>query len=441
MDNMSEIKWQVRSELIVYRAADSAVLLLETPTGWVLPCAELPERVWIRPGAALNQWVAAQLGMATITLNCASFTVDREGHREETTFVMEVRGGDVPQNGRFFPLATLPDIPQQTLLQNCLQELATPPALRPLWLTPGWFDEAATWITAELTSLGYTLTGAVEQVSNWVLSAVLRAPTTAGAVYFKAVADMPLFVNEPVMVQKLARLFPHNLPHPLAIEPDKRWMLMTDFGTDVGEGDASLETLIKMVQEFGRIQAQLVPQVAELLQMGCLDRRLARLAEQLDELLADEETLQGIETAEIAKLRHLSPRLKQVMAELAAYHIPQTLMHGDLHLGNVALRDKKMLFFDWTDACITHPFMDMMVIYEEPDEAKRTQLRDAYLQEWTAFEPMERLLAAWKLVESLWPLHQAISYQYILANLEDVPRKGFGKVVSAYLELVVKSFD
>ncbi len=435
-------KWQVVSELILYRPMDSAVLLLSTSAGWVLPQAKLAERVWIRPEMTLNEWVMTQFHIQAVTLYCASLKVDRQEHQEETRFVMEVRGGEGPENGRFFTpdeLLLFPASEQRSFLETCLAELhGVPPAQRPPWLCPGWFDEAAAWMQAKLADLGYVIKGEIEQINNWVLSSVLRVATDRGTVYLKAVVDMPLFVNEPVMVQALAPFLPGNLPHPLAIEPVKRWMLMSDFGKPIGR-NAPLETLVMMVQEFGRIQARLSYQVDTLWQIGCLDRRLARLAEQLTGLLADEQALQGMETAEIDNLRHHVAHLQAVMAELATYHIPSTLMHGDLHLDNVALYEGQMLFFDWTDACITHPFMDMMVIYEEPDESRRTHMRDAYLQQWTAFEPMERLLQAWQLVESLWPLHQAVSYQSIMANLEEVPRQGFGKVIPYYLNLAAKT--
>lgn len=434
-------KWQAVSELVLYRSTDSAVLLLSTSAGWVLPEVKLTERVWIRPESVLNEWVMTQLHMRAITLYCAWLNVDRTAHREETVFVMEVTEEAGVENGRFFTLdelLLLPPFEHCDLVETCLVELrGSPPAQRPPWLHPGWFDEAAAWMREQLAGLGYVIQGDIEQINNWVLSSVLRVATDRGYVYLKAVVDMPLFVNEPVMVQALAQLLPGNLPHPLAIEPVKRWMLMSDFGKPIGR-NAPLETLAEMVQEFGRIQVRLSYQVDTLWQIGCLDRRLVRLAEQLTGLLADERALQGMETAEIDNLHRHIPHWQAAMAELATYHIPPTLMHGDLHLDNAALREGQMLFFDWTDACVTHPFMDMMVIYEEPDESRRTHLRDVYLQQWTAFEPMERLLQVWRLVGSLWPLHQAVSYQLIMANLEEVPRQGFGKVIPYYLNLAAQ---
>jgi aminoglycoside phosphotransferase (APT) family kinase protein len=97
-------------------------------------------------------------------------------------------------------------------------------------------------------------------------------------------------------------------------------------------------------------------------------------------------------------------------------------VHGDLHGGNTAIRDGTPIFFDWTDVCLSHPFLDLMtLLYEE--EAVEVRLRDAYLALWTDYEPPERLLAAWTLARPLCALHQAVSYQAIMASLEARTRR------------------
>ena len=103
---------------------------------------------------------------------------------------------------------------------------------------------------------------------------------------------------------------------------------------------------------------------------------------------------------------------------LAAYAVPPTIVHGDLHLSNVAQGPRSYLFFDWTDACIAHPFVDMISIFQEEEGALRDRLRDAYLSEWTPSEPAEHLRRAWQLAEPPGALHHAISYRSIVANLE-----------------------
>ena len=82
------------------------------------------------------------------------------------------------------------------------------------------------------------------------------------------------------------------------------------------------------------------------------------------------------------------------------------------------------LFFDWTDACVAHPFLDLATIRRgtafadgEGDEL-RELLRAVYRSEWASFEPPERLDRGPPAGGPLGALHQAVSYRSIVAQLE-----------------------
>jgi hypothetical protein len=103
------------------------------------------------------------------------------------------------------------------------------PDQRPPWARPGWFREAEAWILAELASLAYAVTAPVEQVRAWAISCVLRVPTTAGTIYFKAAANLPLCTDEPALLDGLSRLFPAHIPAPLRVDHQRHWMLTHDW--------------------------------------------------------------------------------------------------------------------------------------------------------------------------------------------------------------------
>ena len=269
------------------------------------------------------------------------------------------------------------------MLAGVLDELADGPAGsgRAPWAARGWFQAAEGWLRGSLDTPD-AATGPVQQVQLWELSCILRVPTDRGDVWFKASRDSPLFVNEAVLTRELAGLLPDHVPAPLAVDA-----------------------------------------VDRLLGAGCLDRRLAWLSAQAEGWLpAVQETgrLAGIDAAtwlsadEVAELAAAGPRLVAMCGELAAFAVPATLLHGDLHLSNVAKGPAGYLFFDWTDACVAHPFLDMITVFHEKDGA----LRDAYLAEWTRFEPPDRLRRAWELAEPLGALHHAVGYRSIVANLD-----------------------
>lgn len=108
-------------------------------------------------------------------------------------------------------------------------------------------------------------------------------------------------------------------------------------------------------------------------------------------------------------------------------------------MSNVAARADGYLFFDWSDACITHPFLDLISILHEADRPLQNRLRDCYLAQWITYEPLARLLEMWELAYALCGLHQAVSYQAIINNIEDACKYEmdwampfwFGKILEA----------
>jgi hypothetical protein len=290
------------------------------------------------------------------------------------------------------------------------------PARRAPWAREGWLEGAREWIEAQLTARGRPVTGRIEQLRVWCLSCLLRIPTADGAVFFKATAESPLFADEGKVMGGLAELFPGHVPEPLATDAERRWMLLEDLGPELG-WDAPVEVRERVHRLFAGIQVESAGHVEELLALGCLDRSPRRLATQIDELVGDDEALSGLDDSEITRLRALRPRLIGLCQELDA-PVASALVHGDLHLSNVARIDDRYVFYDWTDACVSHPFFDLIDVFREQDDVVGARIRDAYLSAWLDFEPMDQLLAIWRDAELAALLHHAVSYRSLLASVE-----------------------
>jgi hypothetical protein len=56
-------------------------------------------------------------------------------------------------------------------------------------------------------------------------------------------------VNEAMLTQALAQQFPLALPQVLAIDPTRDWMLLADFGREIGWG-APVETRAAALSAF-----------------------------------------------------------------------------------------------------------------------------------------------------------------------------------------------
>jgi hypothetical protein len=109
--------------------------------------------------------------------------------------------------------------------------------------------------------------------------------------------------------------------------------------------------------------------------------------------------------------------------------VPEALDHADLWAGNIVPGDDGPIFFDWAESSVAHPFFSFLLFMPDathrlshvPDARRR--LRDAYLEPWTAYEPMERLIDAFELAQPLAALHHALlQHRVVLPNLEPSSR-------------------
>jgi hypothetical protein len=111
----------------------------------------------------------------------------------------------------------------------------------------------------------------VEQVKSWGISCILRAHTDAGDVYFKVASSLPLFGHEPALMRGLSALYPDDIPAPLSIDAQRRWMLLADFGAPIG-WKAPVETQEAMLHRYGGLQRDAASRLDDLLALGCIDR-------------------------------------------------------------------------------------------------------------------------------------------------------------------------
>jgi aminoglycoside/choline kinase family phosphotransferase len=435
-------EWRSVIDLIIPHPSAPRVLLLAESDRWYLPRVSI-DNFWAVDVGQICHELRRRLGIATTVLRLASKWSDDEQRQVVMTYVLENRAPSwqPPAHGCWAGRAELDELAQpeqRAVLDAYLAEAehGVLPELRMPWCRAGWLDAATAWIAAQLADHGTPLVGEVEQVSNWSLSCVLRAHTATGAVYFKAAATLPLFVNEPVIMAELARRYPDHIPAPIRLDPQRRWMLLPDLGRPLGY-DASLAARQELLHSLATLQRESATAVDYLLKLGCHDRRLERLSAQAAALAANVVALGGLTDAERAQFHEALPRLQAMCAALAACGIPHTLVHGDLHLHNVAVNAGRSQFFDWTDACVSHPFFDLISVFDDEDRTRQAQLRGGYLSQWSDCALLERLLEAWTLAQPLSDLHQAISYQHILVGLEPAAQVELGDSVPYYVRKVL----
>ena len=249
------------------------------------------------------------------------------------------------------------------------------------WRDPEWLARAEAWIGAELARAGLERTGKVEQPHVYPWATVLRVPTDSGPLWFKA-NDQSL-QHEAAVVALLAQRRPDCVPPLVAADAGRGWMLMRDAGERLRglvEQERSLDRWLEVLPLYAGLQLDVADAADELLAAGLPDLRLATLPERYERLLD--------EVGAEERFRAETGRVERLCAELAAFGIPETVQHDDLHDGQVFLRDGRYLLLDWGDACLSHPFFTLAVtlggvlsfgLDDVAGSVDTTPFRDAYL--------------------------------------------------------------
>lgn len=423
----------MRYYIIVARPADGGIALIRSGQAWTLPNFA-PQATDARRVDHINAEMRRSLGLETLTLRCAQSHTGADERDSWRVFVALARNSDaqLPPGARWAAQSDLrsTEFAPPALIDAVnawFAERDNPPPRRAPWHSAAWFDGALEWIRARLDALGMPAIAPARQLRAWGLSCAMRVATAGGDVYFKATP--PFMAHEGRVMRAVAERYPALLPPPLAVDARRGWLLMPDYGgamlhksTDI----ARWETALRL---FAQMQVEQAAHTPDWLAIGCPDRGLGRMVELIDPLIMSSPRLldgkpYGLTADEIDRLRALPMRLKLMCARLAQYALPHTLVHGDLG-GNILMNGGGYVFFDWTDACISHPFFDMATIsgayFDESalqaDASVDDQLRDAYLEAWAAREPRGRLIEAFEIAKRLGALHQAMTYMWILANI------------------------
>jgi hypothetical protein len=298
------------------------------------------------------------------------------------------------------------------------------------WTDPDWRAAAIDWAAEELDRVGLTLDGEPEQPHVYPWSTAFRLPVRGGSVWLKSVA--PGSAHEPLLAAALGRWVPRTVLVPLAVDTQRRLMLLPDGGRTLRQvGGATLvEAWESMLRNYARLQIDLVPHAGEMLALGVPDHRPERLPELAADLLADDDALLVGRPGEIGtgvreRVAGDLGRYAELCGRLADGGVPATLQHDDLHDANVFVSGNRHRFFDWGDASVSHPFLSLLVplrmgarALDQPNGSPvLLRLRDAYLDAWRAYGSPQELREQCDLALQVGPLERALTWRRILRGV------------------------
>ena len=299
-----------------------------------------------------------------------------------------------------------------------------------VWTDERWLETAHEWIHDRLDESGAKITGPIEQPHVRPWATVMRVPTDAGPVWFKA--NAPVLAQEAAVVSVIAGRRPDLVPELLAADLERGWMLMGDGGQrlrEIVERERNLRRWLELLPLYAQLQIDLAAHADELVGLGAPDRRLAVLASQYEQLLDD--GVEGLPQEELRRLRALTAQVGEMCDRLAGFGLPETIQHDDLHDGQVFVRDGRYLFFDWGDACVSHAFFTMAVTLEGVlawglDDVEASEdtapYRGAYLEPFAGYASRRDLNEAHTIALRLGWLCRALNVHRLALGLEPAAR-------------------
>lgn len=314
-----------------------------------------------------------------------------------------------------------------------------------IWAGARWRAEVTEWISAVTSHHGLRITGETRQPRIRFWATQLTVPTDGGVLWFKE--NCPGQSFEARLVALLARLAPDQVVAPLAVEPERGWLLTPDGGeTLTGNGD--LDTWLRVVVEWAQVQRRLA---------GHVDRMRAAGVSLLPPTLASETVKRytdlspdrpgHLDPETTARVRARLPVIEQWGHQLAATGLPVTLEHNDLHANNafVPRPGERLRFFDFADAVIGHPLCSLMVPLRTlgstlecgDDDPRLRRVVDAYLEVWTDLADRTTLRSAVAPALRLAALHRAESWRRVLPYASASERSEYGDPAAHWLATVL----
>jgi hypothetical protein len=288
--------------------------------------------------------------------------------------------------------------------------------------------EIMQWGFNYLSSHGYHLKhDQVEKVQDTPWSYVIRFSTSNGYIYLKHTPQ--LLGLEPDITQILHDHFHASVPKIIAHNSKLNCFLMKDAGIalrGILKKQFDVALLCKAIDQFSSMQLAVADQINIFIDLGVPDWRLDKLPELFEHLLSQKDILKAddVSEIEITQLEALIPTISRLCQKLAGFLIQPTIVQCDFHDNNLLLDEttQKIAMIDLGEVVISHPFFSIAGFLRQikrhhgvKDETI-SELLDAYLKNYAAFESKNNLLEAFEIARILWFAYEALAqYRLMLA--------------------------
>ena len=182
----------------------------------------------------------------------------------------------------------------------------------------------------------------------------------------------------------LAERWPDRVPEVVAADTERSWLLLRDGGTRIADSGATRRAPAspRSVRRAPGRRDRARRRVA-----GHGPARPATARRRRPRTSLSSSATTGSTPDEVARLRALAPRFRELCDELAALELPASIQHDDLHQWNVFVRGDRVAIYDWGDSSVAFPLWSWLKVRRVAlDYAVDPEpFRAAYLSGWTQF--------------------------------------------------------
>jgi hypothetical protein len=305
-------------------------------------------------------------------------------------------------------------------ITQCLRELdAYDRGLKPgPFGRAGWLNEFFDWVQHQITPLGLQLSGTFHQFNACPTFSLIRLETNGPALWFKAVGKPNL--HEYSITLGLAQDHPRYFPTIIATKPEWNGWLMLEAEREHLDDTRELGKWQRVAEIFAHLQLECLGKTQRLLDIGCKDRRIASITEQIDPFFETMDKLMQEQPSEPPlrlsriDLQKLRIKVKDACDRLQQSGIPDSLLHGDFNLGNIRMTTEDCVFLDWAEGYVGPTFLTLEYLIAHlhrtngPLIGSEQQLRRAYARCWSTVASEKQVSEAMTVMPSIAVIWYAV---------------------------------
>ncbi|MFT7465285.1 MAG: hypothetical protein ACI9EF_003650 [Pseudohongiellaceae bacterium] len=206
----------------------------------------------------------------------------------------------------------------------------------------------------------------------------------------------------------------HLVPRVVAWDEARGWSLTHDAGPTGPTclDDQPTEVWRAVARAFGTVQRNTGRGPDDWVTVGCRDQRGGRLLKALQAMIGHASP--ELDTTDRDGLARLLPRIEEACKDLAHDGVPATLVHQDLVPENLVWKDKQVVFLDWSDTVVGHPFfgLDRLIGFCWNDATRKAAVIADYLAVFQDAASPERLQRSFDRVLWLRVLYEGLRWYH-----------------------------